>query len=114
MAKKMATKSGSKSKPMTKTAVFQELAARTNLSRKQVTEVFDALLELIKKELTKKGGVFTIPTGLVKVKRVEKAATKERMGRNPATGEPMVIAAKPKRTVIKALALKTLKELAQS
>ena len=54
-----------------------------------------------------------IPTGLVKVKRVEKPATKERMGRNPATGEPMVISAKPKRTVVKALALKTLKEMAQ-
>ena len=112
MAKKATpTKS---SKPMTKTAVFQELAARTELPRKKITEVFDALLDLIKKELSKKGGVFTIPTGLVKVKRVEKAATKERMGRNPATGEAMVIAAKPKRTQIKALALKSLKELAQS
>jgi len=110
----MATKSSNKAKPMTKTAVFQELAQRTELPRKKVNEVFDVLLELIKRELTKKSGVFTIPTGLVKVKRVEKAATKERMGRNPATGEPMVIAAKPKRIVIKALALKTLKEMAQS
>jgi nucleoid DNA-binding protein len=112
MAKKATANKSSK--PMTKTAVFQELAARTELPRKKVTEVFDALLDLLRKELSKKGGVFTIPTGLVKVKRVEKPATKERMGRNPSTGEPMVIAAKPKRTVIKALALKTLKELAQS
>jgi nucleoid DNA-binding protein len=33
------------------------------------------------------------------------------MGRNPATGEPMMIKAKPARTVVKALALKSLKEM---
>jgi nucleoid DNA-binding protein len=55
--------------------------------------------------------VVNIPPGLMKIKRVQKPATKARMGRNPATGEPMKIAAKPARTVVKVLALKGLKEM---
>ena len=34
-----------------------------------------------------------------------------RQGKHPRTGEPMTIPAKPKRTVVKALALKGLKEM---
>ena len=97
-------------KPMTKSAVYQELAAETGLTRKQVNDVFEGLVKLIRREVGKKGsGVFAL-AGLLKIKRVHKPATKERMGRNPATGEPMKIKAKPPRTVVKAQALKTLKE----
>jgi nucleoid DNA-binding protein len=39
-----------------------------------------------------------------------KPATKKRLGRNPATGEQIMIAAKPARTVVKVSALKALKE----
>jgi nucleoid DNA-binding protein len=48
---------------------------------------------------------------LLKVKRVEKPATKARQGRNPQTGEIITIQAKPKRTVVRALPLKALKEM---
>jgi hypothetical protein len=41
----------------------------------------------------------------------EKTATLARPGRNPITGETITIAAKPKRTVVKAQALKALKEM---
>lgn len=99
-------------KPATKTAIYRELAESTGLTRMQVASVFEALQKLISRELGKKGpGVFTLPTGLVKLKRVNKPATKERMGRNPQTGEPMLIKAKPARTVAKALPLKSLKEM---
>jgi nucleoid DNA-binding protein len=50
---------------------------------------------------------------LLKIKKVEKPATKERQGRNPLTGDPITIKAKPKRTVVKAYALKALKEMVQ-
>jgi nucleoid DNA-binding protein len=100
-----------KMKAATKTATFQKMAEATGSNKKQVAEFFDALTELIKQELGKKGpGVVTIP-GLLKIKRVEKPATKPRQGRNPQTGEPMMIKAKPKRTVVRALALKGLKEM---
>jgi nucleoid DNA-binding protein len=98
-------------KAATKTEIFQALADGTGLTRKQIAAVFDELAKLIKRDVGKKGpGVFVFP-GLLKVKRVHKPATKERQGRNPATGEPMTIAAKKARTVVKALPLKSLKEL---
>lgn len=101
------------SKPATKSAMFQTLADATELSRKQVATMFEQLTAFIKDQLGKKGpGVVAVP-GLLKIKRVEKPATKERQGRNPLTGEPMTIKAKPKRTVVKAYALKALKEMVQ-
>jgi nucleoid DNA-binding protein len=98
-------------KPLTKSIVFQEIAAATNLSRAQVGEVFEAMVALIKKELGKKGpGVFTIP-GLVKLRTVRKPATKARKGINPFTKEEIMIKAKPATNAVKPLALKALKEL---
>ena len=98
-------------KPISKSAMFQTLAESTGLSRKQIATVFDELTNLIKRDVGKKGpGVFALP-GLLKIKRVNKPATKARQGRNPATGEPMMIKAKPARTVIRAQPLKSLKEM---
>jgi nucleoid DNA-binding protein len=100
-----------KVKPATKTAMFQALSETTGLSKKEVAKFFDELTNLIKRELGKKGpGVVTLP-GLLKIKKVHKPATKPRQGRNPKTGEPMTIPAKKARTVVKALALKGLKEM---
>jgi nucleoid DNA-binding protein len=42
---------------------------------------------------------------------VRKPATKEREGTNPFTGEKMIFKAKPARNVVKALALKKLKQM---
>ena len=65
MAEKQAPKT--KGKPMTKAAVYQEIATQTKLTRKQVGDVFDALTGVIKQQLAKKGpGVFTLP-GLLKL-----------------------------------------------
>ena len=100
-----------KQRPATKSATFQKLAEASGLSRKQVAAFFDELANLIKNELGKKGpGIFNVP-GLFKIKRVVKPETKEREGKNPRTGEPMIIKAKPKRTVVRALPLKALKEM---
>jgi nucleoid DNA-binding protein len=108
----MANKTNStKVRPATKSAMFQQLAEKTGLSRKQVTEVFDALTGFIEQELGKKGaGVVTIP-GLLKISRKEKPATKAREGVNPRTGEKMMIAAKPKSTVVKARPLQALRNM---
>ena len=101
----------SKPKSATKSAMFQELAGKTGLTKKQIGGVFDALTGFIHDQVGKKGpGVVTLP-GLLKVKRVEKPATKARPGRNPMTGQEIMIPAKPKRTVVKALCLKALKEM---
>ena len=81
------------------------------MSKKQVSSVFDALVELIGKELGKKGPQQFILPGLLKLKVVHKPATKARPGFNPATKQPIMIKAKPARKSVKALPLKALKDL---
>jgi nucleoid DNA-binding protein len=98
-------------RPVSKSAMYQSLAEATGLTRKQIGSVFDELTNLIKHAVGKKGpGVLALP-GLLKIKRVTKPASKARQGRNPATGEPMMIKAKPARTVVRAQPLKSLKEM---
>jgi nucleoid DNA-binding protein len=111
MAKKAAPKAGG-SKPATKAEVYSTLAEKTGLSKKQVAAVFTALGDQISGALGKKGsGLFTVP-GLVKLKVVRRPATKAKQGINPFTKEPMTIKAKPARNVVKAVPLKSLKDLA--
>jgi nucleoid DNA-binding protein len=120
MAKKQAVKPAgkgakTKAKQMTKSAVFQELAEKTELPRKKVAEVFDKLYEIIQREVGKKGpGVFTVPPGLVRLTRKVRGPTKERMGTRPGTTEPMLFPAKPATTKIRPTALRALKSLAES
>jgi nucleoid DNA-binding protein len=97
-------------KPRTKSEIFAELAERTKLTKKQIAEVFEALTDLIHQDVKKKDlGIFTLP-GLLKIKRVERKARPARMGRNPATGEEMMIKAKPASKTVKAFPLKSLKD----
>jgi nucleoid DNA-binding protein len=106
MAKKAATV-----KAATKGEVYTKIAGKTGLTKKQVSSVFDALTEMISNELGKKGpGIFQVP-GLLKLKVIRKPATKAKQGINPFTKEPMMYKAKPARNVVKALALKSLKEM---
>ena len=98
-----AAKPKASTKSATKGEVYTELATKTGLSKKDISNVFAGLSDLIAKELGKKGpGLFTIP-GLLKLKVIRKPATKEKQGVNPFTKEPMTIKAKPARTVVKAL-----------
>src|SRR5579871_6451447 len=100
-----------KAKAATKTAMFQDLAEKSGLTKKQVSTFFDELGNYIQQELGKKGPGLVNLAGLLKIKRVEKPATPERKGRNPQTGQEIIIKAKPKRTVVRALALKRLKDM---
>ena len=98
-------------KPRTKGEIFAKLAESTGLSKKQISTVFDGMSELIKAELGKKGpGIFVVP-GLLKLKVVRKPATKAGQRLNPFTKEMMNVPAKPARNVVKALPLKSLKEM---
>jgi nucleoid DNA-binding protein len=107
----MADNNAAKSKAMTKSALFAELATSANLTRKQVTEVFDALAKVIKRELGKKGPrSFTLP-GLLKLNLKVKPATKAHMGTNPFTKQPQMFKAKPARNVVRARPLKSLNEM---
>jgi nucleoid DNA-binding protein len=97
-------------KPSTKSEVFSYISERTNLKRKEVSAVFDALTELLARDLKRGPGVFNVP-GLMKVKVVHKPAVPERKGINPFTKEETIFRAKPARNVVKVQPLKGLKDL---
>jgi len=98
-------------KPLTKTEVYRALSEKTGLTRKQIDGFFEALRELIRQHLGKRGpGTFTLP-GIVRFRVVRKPATKARKGVNPFTGEEIMIKAKPARNVVRCSVVKKLKDL---
>ena len=111
-AKKKTTTAKVAMKPTTKSETLNYISEETDLTRKDVNAVFDALAKLMKRELKGRGrpGFYTVP-GLMKVKVVRKPATRARKGTNPFTGEEMMFKAKPARNVVKVLPLKGLKEM---
>jgi nucleoid DNA-binding protein len=112
-ARKTVAKPAMKAIPtkQTKTQIISAIAEETELSKKEVTAVFESLNSLITRHMQRRGsGEFTIPDTGIKVRRVVKPRTKARMGRNPATGEAIKIPAKPAKTVVKVTALKALKD----
>jgi nucleoid DNA-binding protein len=96
-------------KPASKSEVLSMLSDVTGLSRKQVAAVLDGLADSITGGL-RGPGLFVIP-GLVKLKVVRKPAQPEREGINPFTKEKTIFKAKPARNVVKAIALKRLKQM---
>lgn len=93
----------------TKSQIVSAVAGQTDLSKKQVSSVLEALGGQMKKAL-KSVGVFTLP-GVCKMRVVKKAATKAREGVNPFTGEKMQIKAKPASKKVRIRALKNLNEM---
>ena len=87
---------------MTKSALLAALAEKTGLSKKDVGAFLESLSDMAYKEV-KKSGMFVLP-GFGKMVKVHRPA---RMGRNPATGEQIKIAAK---TVAKFRLAKAAKE----
>ena len=87
---------------MGKSELFSHFADRFDVKRTQARDFFDELAVLCEKEL-KRTGEFVLP-GMVKLV-VQKR--KARLGRNPATGEPIKI---PAKTVVKARIIKQLKD----
>ncbi len=102
-------------KPLTKTELMSNIAAATDVPKKQVAAVLEALAAEIKKSLGSKGaGVVTIP-GLVKIEKKNVPARKAQKGvPNPfKPGELMDRPAKPAYNKVKVRALKLLKDMAK-
>ncbi len=99
-------------KPPTKSEIYTNIAETTELSKKQVAAVLDALADEIQKAIGKRGGPgqFTVP-GLCKIIVQRKPATKERKGINPFTKEETIFKAKPARNIVKIRPLKGLKDM---
>ena len=74
---------------MTKAELIEEIATKTELKRRDVSDIVDNLLESIKASLQKGDKVQLIPFGSFEVRK-----RKAREGRNPKTGEKLMIAAR--------------------
>ena len=100
-------------KAATKSEILASIAKTTELPRKQVAAVLEALAGLIKGAVGKKGpGVFAVP-GLMKITVVQKQAVPARKGINPFTKQEQMFKAKPARRVVKVRPLKALKDMAK-
>jgi len=77
------------SRPMTKSQLSTHIAEKAGITKKAATEILDEIAAVAYKE-AKKNKQFTIP-GIGKLVLDRRKA---RMGRNPATGETIKIAAK--------------------
>jgi DNA-binding protein HU-beta len=74
---------------MTQSQIIQALAEKCEVSKKDAKGLLDLLAQTAITEV-KKNGVFVLP-GIGRLVRVDRKA---RIGRNPATGETIKIAAK--------------------
>ena len=104
----MAKKSGSK--PMTKTEIMRSISETTNLAKKDVVAVMEALAEEIQNALKGSGvGVFTIP-GLIKIERKKIPARPAKKG-VMVLGQLRDLPAKPASVKVRVRALKNLKAM---
>ena len=100
-------------KPLTKTELLNVIAEQTDLTKKDVNAVLEALSVQVGKALGRNGaGAITIP-GLLKITKKKVPARPARKGvPNPfRPGELMDVAAKPASTKVKITALKKLKDM---
>ena len=96
-------------KTMTKSELIQKIADHhSDLTKKDVKGVIEALATVAYKEL-KKTGVFLLP-GFAKFVVIKKPATKARPGINPFTKEPTMFKARPARKIIRARPVKAAKD----
>ena len=89
-------------KGMNKSQLLNALAEKFGKTRKEVSEMLEAFVQMAYHE-TKSAGEFTIP-GLGKLQKRHREA---RMGRNPATGASIQI---PAKTVVKFRVAKAAKD----
>jgi DNA-binding protein HU-beta len=98
-------------RPRTKGELIRGLAEATDVPKKQVASIFEALTAVIGQDVAKLG-TFMLP-GLAKFVVLKKPATKARKGINPFTKEPMTFKAKPARKIVRVRALAGLKSFVQ-
>jgi len=99
-----------KAKSISKSEILKTLSEQTELSKKQVSSVLDALAGLVGKNVGKKGpGVISLP-GLVKIKVVNKPAQPARKG-VMVLGQLRDLPAKPASRKVRVLPLKALKDM---
>ena len=92
---------------LTQTQLADAVAERAGLSRSEAKKVLTALEEVVLDEVSNAEKVKI--GGIVQLNVRVKPATKERQGRNPATGEEITIGPKPASVTVRARPLAKVK-----
>ncbi len=108
-SKRKTTKTA-QAKPLTRTETYRALADKTDLSRKDVVAVCDALTDVMVKSVKRHGSYNFL--GLMKMTLVKKPAVRGgKMVRNPFTGDMVKQKPKPASRTIRVRPLKAVKDL---
>jgi len=98
--------------PLTQTQLADEVAERAGATRADAKRILTALEEVILDQI---GSAEKVKIGsVVQIEVRVRPATKARPGRNPATGEEIMISAKPASVAVKARPLAKAKAAAPS
>lgn len=98
--------------PLTQTQLADEVAQRSGMSRADAKRLLTALDEVVLDQIADAEKVKI--GSVVQLEVRVRPATKERPGRNPATGEEITISAKPASVAVKARPLAKAKAAAPS
>jgi nucleoid DNA-binding protein len=96
-----------------KTQIISELAANSDLTRKQVNTLLTELATLVERHVKKRSVGEFVLAGLIKIHTVKRPAKKAYKGINPFTGKATTFKARPASVAVKVHALKGLKDMAQ-
>ena len=96
-----------------KTQMISELAANSDLTRKQVNTLLTELATLVERHVKKRSVGEFVLAGLIKIHTVKRPAKKAYKGINPFTGKETTFKARPASVAVKVHALKGLKDMAQ-
>ena len=96
-----------------KTQNISELAANSDLTRKQVNTLLTELATLVERHVKKRSVGEFVLAGLIKIHTVKRPAKKAYTGTNPFTGKETTFKARPASVAVKVHALKGLKDMAQ-
>ena len=96
-----------------KTQIISELAANSDLTRKQVATLLTELATLVERHVKKRSVGEFVLAGLIKIHTVKRPAKKAYKGINPFTGKETTFKARPASVAVKVHALKGLKDMAQ-
>lgn len=96
-----------------KTQIISELAANSDLTRKQVNTLLAELATLVERHVKKRSVGEFVLAGLIKIHTVKRPAKKAYKGINPFTGKETTFKARPASVAVKVHALKGLKDMAQ-
>ena len=96
-----------------KTQIISELAANSDLTRKQVATLLTELATLVERHVKKRSVGEFVLAGLIKIHTVKRPAKKAFKGINPFTGKETTFKARPASVAVKVHALKGLKDMAQ-